>query len=52
MAIYSPIVLALEDAGDDCGAISGINEWQAKQKYSEETCLRTALTTTDPTRLD
>jgi hypothetical protein len=22
---------------DDCGAIGGINEWQGKPKYSEET---------------
>jgi hypothetical protein len=35
--------------GDDCGAISGMNEWQGKQKYSEKTCLSAALCTTDPT---
>jgi hypothetical protein len=29
--------------GDDCGAISGMNEWQGKQKYSEETCTGAAL---------
>jgi hypothetical protein len=23
--------------GDDCGAISGKNEWQGKPKYSEKT---------------
>jgi hypothetical protein len=35
--------------GDDCGAVSGMNEWQAKSKYSEETFPSAALTTTDPT---
>jgi hypothetical protein len=34
---------------DDCGAISGMNEWQGKPKYSEETCPSAALSTTDPT---
>jgi hypothetical protein len=34
---------------DDCGAVSGMNEWQGKQKYSEKTCLSVALSTTDPT---
>jgi hypothetical protein len=24
--------------GDDFGAINGVNEWQDKPKYSEETC--------------
>jgi hypothetical protein len=24
--------------GDHCGAINGMNEWQGKPKYSEETC--------------
>jgi hypothetical protein len=38
--------------GDDCGAISVINEWQGKPKYCEETCPSAALSTTDPTRLD
>jgi hypothetical protein len=36
---------------DDCGAISGLNEWQGKLKYSEETCLNVTLSTTDPTGL-
>jgi hypothetical protein len=35
--------------GDDCGAIGGMNEWQEKPKYSEETCHSAALSTTDPT---
>jgi hypothetical protein len=34
--------------GDDCGAISGMNDWQGKPKYSEETCPSAALSTTDP----
>jgi hypothetical protein len=25
--------------GDDCGVISGMNEWQGKPKYLEKTCL-------------
>jgi hypothetical protein len=35
--------------GDDCGAVSGMNEWQWKPKYSEETCPCAAASTTDPT---
>jgi hypothetical protein len=35
--------------GDDCGTISGMNEWQRKPKYSEETCPSAALSTADPT---
>jgi hypothetical protein len=35
--------------GDDCGAISGMNEWQGKPKYWEETCPSAALSTTVPT---
>jgi hypothetical protein len=35
--------------GDDCGGISGMNEWQEKQEYSEKTCPSAALSTTDPT---
>jgi hypothetical protein len=38
--------------GDDCGAVSGINEWQGKPKYSEETCHSAALSTTDPMWLE
>jgi hypothetical protein len=34
--------------GDDCGAISGMNEWQGKPKYSEETWPSAALYITDP----
>jgi hypothetical protein len=26
------------DGDDDCGAISGMNDWQGNPKYSEETC--------------
>jgi hypothetical protein len=36
---------------DDCGAISGMNDWQGKLKYWEETCPSAAVSTTDPTRL-
>jgi hypothetical protein len=32
--------------GDDCGAIGGMNGWQGKPKYWEETCPSTALCTT------
>jgi hypothetical protein len=35
--------------GDDCGAISGMNEWQGKHNYSERTCPSAAVSTTDPT---
>jgi hypothetical protein len=38
--------------GDDCGAISGMNEWQGKLKYLEKTCTSAALSTIDPTRLE
>jgi hypothetical protein len=38
--------------GDGCGAISGMNEWQEKSKYSMRTCPSAALCTTDRTRLD
>jgi hypothetical protein len=41
---YQPWVMD----GDDCAAISGMNEWQEKPKYSEETCPSAALSTTDP----
>jgi hypothetical protein len=34
--------------GDDCGAISGMNEWQGKPKYSEITSFSVALSTIDP----
>jgi hypothetical protein len=34
--------------GDDCVAISGMNEWQGKRMYSEEICPSTALSATDP----
>jgi hypothetical protein len=33
---------------DDCGAISGMNEWQRKRKYSEKTRPSATLSTTDP----
>jgi hypothetical protein len=38
--------------GDDCGAVSAMNEWQGKPKYPEETCPSAALSTTDPTLLE
>jgi hypothetical protein len=34
--------------GDDCGAISGMNEWQGKPKYPEKTCPSAVLPTADP----
>jgi hypothetical protein len=36
----------------DCGAISGMNEWQGKPKYVEETYTSAALSTTNITELD
>jgi hypothetical protein len=38
--------------GDDCGEISGMDEWRGKPKYSEETCPSAAQLTIDPTSLD
>jgi hypothetical protein len=35
--------------GDDFGAITGINEWQGKPKYSEETCHSAHMLTADNT---
>jgi hypothetical protein len=35
--------------GDDCGAVGGMDEWQGKPEYWEETCPSAALSTTDPT---
>jgi hypothetical protein len=35
--------------GEDCGAISEMNEWQRKPKYPEKTWHSAALSTTDPT---
>jgi hypothetical protein len=35
--------------GFDCKAVSGMNKWQGKPKYSEETYPSVALYTTDPT---
>jgi hypothetical protein len=37
--------------GDECGAISGTNEWQGQQEYWEETCSSIALSNTGPTWL-
>jgi hypothetical protein len=31
---------------DECGATSGMNEWQRKPKYSEKTCPNASLSTT------
>jgi hypothetical protein len=39
--LYQPWMMT---DGDDCGVISGMNEWQGKQKYSVETCPSAALT--------
>jgi hypothetical protein len=35
--------------GDDCGAVSGMNDWEGKLKYSEKTCPNATLSTTSPT---
>jgi hypothetical protein len=35
--------------GDDCGAVGGMDEWQGKPKYWEETCPSAAVSTTNPT---
>jgi hypothetical protein len=43
--LYQPCTID----GDDCEAISGMNEWQGKPTYSEETCPIAALSITDPT---
>jgi hypothetical protein len=37
-----------DDDDDDCGAISGMYEWQGKPKYSEKTCPSAALSNTGP----
>jgi hypothetical protein len=37
------------DDDDNCGAISGMNEWQGKPKYWKKNCPNAALFTTDPT---
>jgi hypothetical protein len=34
--------------GDDCGGISGMNDWKGKLKYSEKTCSSVSLSTIDP----
>jgi hypothetical protein len=39
------------DGDDDLGAIHGMSEWQGKPEYSEKTCRRTGLSTTDLTWL-
>jgi hypothetical protein len=38
--------------GDDCGAISGMNEWQGKRKCSEETGPSITVSITDRTLRD
>jgi hypothetical protein len=35
--------------GDDCGAISEMNEWQGKTMYQKEPCLSATLSTINPT---
>jgi hypothetical protein len=49
-ATYWPIASALDDGcDDDCGAISGMNDWQEKLKCSEKTCPSVTLSITNPT---
>jgi hypothetical protein len=43
--LYQPWVID----GDDCGAVSGMNEGQVKLKYSEKTFSSVTLPTTKPT---
>jgi hypothetical protein len=48
--MYQPWLADDDDDDDnDCGASGGMNEWQGKPKYSEETCPSAALSTADPT---
>jgi hypothetical protein len=35
--------------GDECGAISGMDEWHGKPQYLEKTCPSAVLYTTHPT---
>jgi hypothetical protein len=35
--------------GNGCKAIGGMNDWQGKSKYSEETYSSAALSTAEPT---
>jgi hypothetical protein len=51
-AIYWPIYQLCMIDGDHCGAVSGMNEWQGKRKYSEETCPSAAMSTKYLTWLD
>jgi hypothetical protein len=41
--------LMVDDDGDDCGAVRGMNDWQGKLKCSEKTFPNDALCTTNPT---
>jgi hypothetical protein len=34
---------------DECGEIDDVNDWQRKLKYTEKTCLSTALSSTNST---
>jgi hypothetical protein len=38
--------------GDNCRAVTGMNEWQGKPKHSDKICPSTDVSTTDPTWLD
>jgi hypothetical protein len=38
--------------GDNCEAVSGMNEWQGKPKYLDKTCPIASLSTTDSTLID
>jgi hypothetical protein len=48
-AIYCLLYQLWMTYGDDCGAITGENEWQGKPNYSEETCPSAPMSTIDPT---
>jgi hypothetical protein len=52
-AVVEPSPLLLQEPwlinGDNCGAVSGMNDWWKKPKYSEEFCPSAALSITDST---
>jgi hypothetical protein len=42
----------IDDDDDDCGAISGMNEWKENPKFSGKTCPSTALSREHEERRD
>jgi hypothetical protein len=47
--MYFPVSVVWMIDGDDCGGITGMDDWQEKRKYSEETCPSAVLSTIGPT---